>query len=64
MSMTTPKVKKSLTIHITQEDRNKLEDAVKAFRKRTGEEISAGKVARDQSLKWADRELKKHTEQV
>ena len=57
--MTTTKVKKSLTIHFTQEDRDKLEDAVKAFRQRTGEVISAGKVARDQSLKWADRELKK-----
>ena len=62
--MTAKKVKKSLTIHITQEDRNKLEDAVKSFRKRTGEVISAGKVARDESLKWAERELKKHTEQV
>jgi len=27
--MTAKKVKKSLTIHITQEDRDKLEDAVK-----------------------------------
>jgi len=62
--MTTPKVKKSLTIHITQEDRDKLEDAVKVYRQRTGKVISAGKVARDESLKWAERELKKHTEQV
>ena len=56
--MTIPKTKKTLTIHIAQEDRDKLEAAVKSLRQRTGEKTSAGKVTRDQLLKWADEELK------
>ena len=56
--MTIPKTKKTLTIHIVQEDRDKLEAAVKSLRQRTGEKTSAGKVTRDQLLKWADEELK------
>jgi len=56
--VTIPKTKKTLTIHIVQEDRDKLEAAVKSLRQRTGEKTSAGKVTRDQLLKWADEELK------
>jgi len=56
--LTIPKTKKTLTIHIAQEDRDKLEAAVKSLRQRTGEKTSAGKVTRDQLLKWADEELK------
>jgi len=56
--LTIPKTKKTLTIHIVQEDRDKLEAAVKSLRQRTGEKTSAGKVTRDQLLKWADEELK------
>ena len=56
--MTIPKTNKTLTIHIAQEDRDKLEAAVKSLRQRTGEKTSAGKVTRDQLLKWADEELK------
>ena len=49
----------NMTFRINTSERALVEEAATHYRKRTGENITLGRVARDESVKWAKRELKK-----